>query len=720
MPTYRFSPLHAAIVSALAFTLSSPVFAAEDSVSEGSSLDVMVVNGSQITLGDEYEGGQVARSGRVGMLGNVDFMDTPFSTSSYTEQLIRDQQAESVADVLENDATVRVATGYGNFQELYMIRGFNVYSDDMTLNGVYGILPRQFVAAEMIERVEVFRGANSFVNGAAPGGSAIGGLVNIVPKRADSEPLTRVTVGTQTGGQGYAAMDVGRRFGDEKEDGLRTNIIVRDGETGVDDEDKQLGALTLGYDHQGSNFRLSADLGYQDHHIDSPRPSVTPSGAIPSAVDASSNYAQNWTYTDENQLFGVVRGEYDLAKNTSAWLALGTRQGKEHNLLANPTVDSDGNLTAYLFENIREDSVISSDAGVRHNLTLGSIGHTIVVSGSAYQSKSKNAYVMSWPSTSVGSLDDYQQIEKASGAYFGGDMDSPTLTEKISYSSLALADTLSLFSDSVRLTLGGRLQHVDTTSYDYSSGAVSGHYAKSALTPSVGAVYFPIENTSLYANYAEALEPGKTAPATATNNAGVVMKPLRSEQFELGVKYDNETYGATASLFQISKPSYITEDNTYTDNGEQRNQGLELSMFGKPTENTKLIAGATWIDAELANTEDGTYDGNSAIGVAKFQANVNLEWDAPQVQGLTLEGRTVYTAAQYADQANTTEIPAWTRFDLGARYVLPVDESDLTLRARVENVTDESYWSSVGGYPGSNYLVLGSPRTVMLSASYDF
>ena len=83
---------------------------------------------------------------------------------------MRNQQAKSVADVLLNDPNVRVARGFGNFQEVFMIRGFPAYSDDMTYNGIYGILPRQFVAAEYMERVELFRGASAFLNGAAPGG----------------------------------------------------------------------------------------------------------------------------------------------------------------------------------------------------------------------------------------------------------------------------------------------------------------------------------------------------------------------------------------------------------------------------------------------------------------------------------------------------------------------------------------------------------------------
>lgn len=132
----------------------------------------------------EYEGGQVARGGRVGILGNKDYMRTPFTSTSYTNQLIRDQQAQSVADILQNDPSVRIARGFGNFQELYVMRGFPLYSDDIAYNGLYGLLPRQYVAAEFIERVEVFRGANAFLNGAAPGGTGIGGAINILPKRA--------------------------------------------------------------------------------------------------------------------------------------------------------------------------------------------------------------------------------------------------------------------------------------------------------------------------------------------------------------------------------------------------------------------------------------------------------------------------------------------------------------------------------------------------------
>ncbi|ELE2167289.1 TonB-dependent siderophore receptor [Vibrio fluvialis] len=724
MKSFRLSPVGLGVVAALALGQTGYVGAEETATQSSEAKEVITIVGSQVDLGGDYQGGQVARSGRAGILGNQDFMDTPFSSSNYTSKLIEDQQAKSVGDVLKNDPTVRQAVGYGNFQELYMIRGFPVYSDDMTLNGVYGILPRQYVAAEMLERVEVFRGANSFVNGAAPGGSAIGGSINLVPKRAGSEPLTRVTLGTQSGGQAYGAMDVARRFGDNQENGVRVNVVARNGDDAVDDQETQLGVLSLGFDHQGENFRMSADLGYQDHHIDAPRPSVTPGSAIPSLPSSEDNYAQDWTYTDEKQLFGVVRGEYDFSSQTTGWIAGGMRRGKEHNLLANPTADADGNLTAYLFENVREDTVMSGDTGVRHEFSTGSVGHTVVVSGSVYQSRSKNAYVMS-SSTNVGSLYDYDSLDQFAGLYYGGSLSDPKETERVTYSSAALADTLSLFDDQVKVMLGARLQRVETKSFDYNSGDESSSYGSTALTPSVGVVYQPMLDVSLYANYSEALLPGEIAPSTNNGsdvaNAGEVLKPNRSEQYEVGAKYDNGSYGAVVSLFQISKPSYMYDSNTsYTDNGEQRNRGIELSAFGEPIESVKVLGGVTLIDAEIVKSATTASEGKQAIGVPKVQANVNIEWATPFVEGLTLEGRTLYTGSQYASADNSLELPSWTRFDLGARYGMKLGDNALTLRARVDNVTDKSYWASAGGYPGSNYLVQGAPRTFVLSASYDF
>ena len=186
-------------------------------------------------LAQPFAGGQVARGGRVGVLGTQDIMNTPFSITSYTNELIQDKQARSVGDVLQNDPGVRVARGFGNFQESYFIRGFILGSDDVAYNGLYSLLPRQYIATELFERVEVLRGASAFLTGAAPGGGGIGGVINLVPKRAPNDPLTRVTTGITDNGQVQLSTDIARRFGPDDSTGIRFNAGQTSGDTAVDD-----------------------------------------------------------------------------------------------------------------------------------------------------------------------------------------------------------------------------------------------------------------------------------------------------------------------------------------------------------------------------------------------------------------------------------------------------------------------------------------------------
>src|SRR5690606_25925854 len=110
-----------------------------------------------------------------------------------------------------------------------------------------------------------------------------------------------------------------------------------------------------------------------------------------------------------------------------------------------------------------------------------------------------------------------------------------------------------------------------------------------------------------------------------------------------------------------------------------------------------------------------------AIGAPKTQANLGLEWITPFAPGLSIDGRMLYTSSQHADAANTQQVPSWTRFDLGVRHQFTLaDSRTVTFRARLENVTDRNYWASAGGYPGAGYLTVGAPRTLLLSATFDF
>lgn len=704
----------------------APVYAQTEN-NNNDDIEHITVDASQVELRDSFAGGQVSRGGRAGILGNLDMMDSPFASTNFTADIIREQQARSIADVLQNDPVVRVAKGFGNFQELYVMRGFPVYSDDMTYNGLYGVLPRQYVAAELSERVEVFRGASAFLNGAAPGGSGLGGSVNIVPKRAGDDPLNRVTLGYESQGHWYGAADVSRRFGDDSQStGVRANFVQRGGETSIDNQDRELSVAAIGIDHGSDNFRLSLDLGYQDHQVDSPRPAVTPGSAIPEAPDSDTNFAQEWTYTNERQFFGAVRGEYDFTDNITAWAAYGFRSGEEDNVFANPRqAEANGDFSAYRFDNVRNDEIRSGEVGLNIEFKTASVGHTIITSASTFSLESENAYAFSDFSGFAGNIYNPVTATMPDADFFiGGDLSNPLITEKTDLSSFALADMISFNDGKVLLTLGGRVQNIETRTFDYNTGDELSGYDESQFTPVVGIVYKSSEQVSYYANYIEGLLPGEVAPASSggepIENAGEAFDPYSAEQIEVGVKYDAGQYGGSLSVFNTSKQSSIIKDNVFSTDGEQQNQGLELSVFGMPTSNLRVLGGFTWLDAEMTKTQDGTLDGKTAIGVPDLQANINIEWDVDALPGLTVDARAAYTSKQYASADNSLEVDASNRFDLGVRYSFFAGMTDITLRARVDNVFDNNYWASVGGFPGSNYLVLSEPRTFRLSASFNF
>lgn len=719
MKLLRLSPIALAIAALAAQAQDTPVTEPVATVVVTASADA-----SSQGLPSVYAGGQVARGGRLGLLGNVDIMDTPFNSMNYTQALILDQQARSVADVVQNDPSVRVARGFGNYQELYVIRGFAVNSDDLAYNGLYGLLPRQFVASELLERVEVLRGANSFVNGAAPGGGGIGGAINLLPKRAPNAPLTQLTVGVETGGQAYVATDLAKRFGADGRLGVRVNAARREGDTAIDRENRELSVFSVGVDYRGRGYRLSADLGHQDHQLRGARPSVTVAAGVPivAAPSSDSNYAQPWTYSGERDTFGTLRGEADLPGGAVAWAALGMRTGDEFNIISSPTVTGvNGDATMTRFDNTREDKVRTGELGVRTELQTGAVSHKLSASVSGFHSESKNAYGMSDFAGFASNIYAPRDAAAPASSFFtGGNMNAPLLTSKAILSSFAVADTLGFMDERLLVTVGARHQTIKSFGYDYNTGAPNARYDQKEVTPVAGIVYKPLKGVSVYANYSEALQQGPVAAGTDIVNQGEVFAPFVSRQKEIGVKYDGGKLGLSAAVFATSQPSAYVAERRFGVFGEQRNRGLELSVYGLPARGLRLLGGLTLLDAEQRRSAGGLHDGKDAIGVPGTQLNLGADWDVPGVQGLSLNARALYTASQYADAANTQKLPSWSRLDIGANYLMRFMDRDLTLRARIDNLTDRNYWASAGGYPGFGYLVQGAPRSVVVSATLDF
>ncbi len=671
------------------------------------------------TLPPAYAGGQVARGANLGVLGNKDFMDIPFNVTSYTSQTMEEQQASTLHDVLINDPAVRFTTSSGHMQENFTIRGFTVTAEELKFNGMQGLVPISHVPVEFLERVEVFKGPSSFFNGGVNG--AVGGTLNLIPKRAGENDITIFTTDYTSNSQLGGHIDIGRRYGKNKEFGIRFNGVYTDGKTATDEQtkDRLLGAL--GLDYRSDRWRLNLDAyGSQENYDNGSTVMYQLSKGIIEAPDGSTNVVKG-TYGSARNNAILFKGEYDINDNLTAYAGVGRLASNTAGFISgNHARNIQANGDAEFYQNNQRwwtDSV-SSEIGLRGKFQTKTVNHQIVLGTNQVSSESGNG--LNSDSTAI-PINIYNPaplvLTKSTPA-------KPAKNGEKDFSSVFIADTLSWAEDKVQLTVGVRHQKVNTKSFNVSTGAITSKGDASANTPVVGLVVKPWSNSvALYANHIEAISAGDTVGTTAQIvNKGEVLAPYKSKQQEFGVKWDQGNFANTLSFYQITKPNKINvylpapDDAKYivAYDGEQENRGIEWSAFGKIAENVRLLGGITYMQGELIRTEKGATNGKIPYGIPKWLMNLGVEWDTPWNPDLTLSFRAIHTGSQYINTANTLKIPNWTRYDIGASYKTTIDKTPVTFRASVENVFNKNYWA---GSFGDGYVTLGIPRTVKLSAA---
>ncbi|MPY69298.1 MAG: TonB-dependent siderophore receptor [Alphaproteobacteria bacterium] len=670
----------------------------------------------------EGTAGQIARGGKLGVLGNKDMMDTPFSQTSFTAKFIEDRQATYIDDVLRADPSVVIgqpaSTGFYNVS----IRGFDSNPSSYLYDGLPGLSLFQLESTgslEATERVELLRGPSGLLNGAASptSGTSIGGVVNLVPKRAEDEPLTSLTGSYVSDSQVGAHGDVGRRFGKNKEFGVRVNGALLAGDLPIDHASRDSRLAVLAADYRGDRFRLAADLGYQEMHTQGGRFQLGVANGlafVPSPPDTRTNWNAPTEFNDVTGYYGALHGEFDITGGVTAFIKAGGAQTERQSAFSSRQINNvDGTLSAgNMIGFTREMHNWTSTAGARAALQTGPVQHQAVAAFAWQQEYQARALTTSAiPASSI-----YNPNLATVPATLAPDLDDTRKGFDAELTSFVLGDTMSILEERVQLTVGVRHQRIDLTNYNTTTGDATSIYDEDTVTPMVGLVVKPWQNVSLYASYIEGLERGQTAP-TGTANAGDVFAPFTTESYEAGVKVDFGRFAATLAVFQTTLPSAITDPatNIFSVDGEQRHRGVEVGLFGEIAKGIRLLGGVSFLNAVLTETAGGVNEGNKAL-VPEWQARLGAEWDTPFVEGMTLTGFLSYASEQYVDQANTQEIPDWAQLDLGARYAVTAYGTPVTVRFNVTNVFDSNEWAG----PRFGGVVARDPRTFKLSVKSDF
>ena len=443
--------------------------------------------------------------------------------------------------------------------------------------------------------------------------------------------------------------------------------------------------------------------------------------AIPAVPRSDANFAQDYTFTEVTDMFGTLSLEYDLSPDVLLYAKGGLRESDEEGIYGGIQVTdaATGAATSGFHSFIPFDASNQAiEAGLRAGFALGSTTHEVNVGGNMVWQEDRTAY--DFFSAFDTNLYNPVQVMPQPTAFAGGDLDNPYPIAQRELSSLFASDTIELLDDRLMLTGGVRYQKIRVDSFSYFGGALETSYDEDRWTPVVGLVVQPVEGLSLYGNYIEALQQGPTAstdPALGLANPGAVLAPRTSQQYEIGGKLALGPVFASLALYRIERPGEGTFTNADGDLefgyvGDQRHEGVEITLNGELAPGLRLITGAAFTDAKLDNGEE-------VVGVPEFTFNANAEWDLPFVPGATLTGRVTHTGEQAANAAGTLSLDDWTAVDLGARYVFAAGNNPVTLRVTVDNVFDEAYWASA--FDAFNPALLqGAPRTVKASASISF
>ncbi|WP_085216171.1 TonB-dependent siderophore receptor [Methylomagnum ishizawai] len=241
-----------------------------------------------------------------------------------------------------------------------------------------------------------------------------------------------------------------------------------------------------------------------------------------------------------------------------------------------------------------------------------------------------------------------------------------------------------------------------------------------AFNPRVGVLYQPWSWLSVYGNYVESFG----TPNGGQSASGQPFSPETAQQGEVGIKTEwfDQRLNATLAFYDITKRNILTPDPNdirfSVSVGEARSRGVELDFTGKLTPNWSLLGSYAYTDAKITKDNSGN-EGNQLMGVPLNSGNLwtKYEFDAGVLEGLSI-GTGVFARGQrQGDNANSFQLPGFTRWDASIAYSFKQLGSKITTQFNVYNLLDKTYYASSSGPVG---ITAGQPITFLGSVRVEF
>ncbi|MDY7219783.1 TonB-dependent siderophore receptor [Denitrificimonas sp. JX-1] len=674
----------------------------------------------------------------VSVKNTAPLFDTPQTIQVIPAEVIKEQQALSLRQVLSNVSgiTFNAGEGGGGSGDSVNIRGFSANAN-MQIDGLRDSTQTNRTDTFNIEAVEVIKGPNSVFGGSG----TTGGSVN----QASKEPMLRdfTELGASLGTDGYHRMTLDtnqtlERLGSGS--AFRLNLMAHENDVpGRDDIDRKrwgiapsvlfglsdTARLTLSYFHQ-------VDDNLPDYGVPA-RDGKKLAGVSRDDYFGFRNFDKEEITSDAF----TIKFEHDI--NEALQVQNLTRYSRiDRDTIISAAHVNVAGLPAGRYKpagpqgygrDVESQMWINQLSLIGENDFLG-MQHSWVVGGEvSRETYDREAYNHAFDFTGI-DYDLYNPPSYYAGAAQRTSLDNTKthLTNKAVYAF----DTISL-TPKWDINLGLR--------YDW----LNGDYEKTTLATAtkaekyenyrtedkkfsgrVGLVYKPADNGRIYVAYGTSFNPSAeflTTMASGVSGATADLSPEKNRSLELGAKwiFFNSALELDGAIYHVEKTNAREQlaDGSYVLAGEQRVQGVELGATGKVTDAWKVYANYTYMSSETTKSSDAKKKGQALANTPPHSFNLWTTYDLPQ-------GWQVGYGSRYVSQRNVTSdtkaklAEYWVHNALVAYQV----NDQLNVQLNMNNIFDKDYVERVRQRPGddsrSSAVEFGDGRNVVLSTTYKF
>ncbi|XTZ63286.1 TonB-dependent receptor [Aeromonas salmonicida subsp. pectinolytica] len=584
------------------------------------------------------------------------------------------------------------------------IRGFSA-SNDFYLDGFRDDMQYTRDLGN-IERVEVLKGPAAVLYGRG----STGGIINRVSKKPQKGQESSVTALVGSFDTRRVAADLNAEAGERVQ--LRLNLAQEDKDSFRNDVTSKRTLLA-----PSANWEISDKLNWLVQYERNAH-DRTPDRGIPGVNGRPADVPREFVYSDTRRDFID-----DVAQSTRSRLSWDLNdQWQLRQQLGYSTLDSQFDNTyvtsvkgdqvtrARWQQDLKANSLISNTEA-EGQLQTGPVEHRLLIGlEQNWQERTPKLYQNASP-IPAGNLYDPGSLP----TYDGAMKLSSDANHRVRGYGLYLQDQLSLGDWHL---VGGLRRDDFTVTSRRNDLNKEETLSVTSLSPRLGLVWNPLEDHAFYTSYSKTFTPvGGELIGITPGDKNNSLDPQNTRLYEGGVKSDwlDGRLATTLSLYRLEMYNKRSKDpldpTKVTLTGLQRTDGIELSARAQLTDELYLRGGIAIQDAEQVKA-DADLQGKRPMNVSRQNGQLFAGYENGQ-QGWFGETGVTAVGDRFADNANTTTLPGYARFDARAGYRWQQWEAQLS----AENLTDHDYFVSA---TSASQILPGTPRQLNLSAAYRF